>query len=164
MQLIFQPSASSREGKVDHQQYVADLQNLVLLINQARVVGASIPDTILTLPGMWVIVGQDTVAGPTLTLQQGGSPGLGYGYEFDIEQVTFGRLDLYGVTNGVRAHIMTWMRAGGKVGIGTIAPTSSLQVIGLPIYANNAAALAGGLTIGAFYRTGADPDPVCVVH
>lgn len=34
----------------------------------------------------------------------------------------------------------------------------------LPVYANNAAALAGGLGVGAFYRTGADPDPVCVVH
>jgi hypothetical protein len=37
-------------------------------------------------------------------------------------------------------------------------------VTGLPVYANNAAALAGGLVIGMFYRTGADPDPVCVVR
>lgn len=50
------------------------------------------------------------------------------------------------------------------VGIGTDAPTSKLQVIGLPDYANNAAAIAGGLTAGAFYRTGGDPDLVCVVH
>jgi len=35
---------------------------------------------------------------------------------------------------------------------------------GLPIYANNAAAIAGNLKIGDFYRTGADPDPVMVVH
>lgn len=51
----------------------------------------------------------------------------------------------------------------GSVGVGAV-PTSPLQVVGLPVYANNAAALAGGLTAGAFYRTGADPDPVCVVH
>jgi hypothetical protein len=53
---------------------------------------------------------------------------------------------------------------GGNVGIGTVSPTSPLQVVGLPVYANNAAALAGGLTIGAFYRTGGDPDLVAVVH
>ena len=33
----------------------------------------------------------------------------------------------------------------------------------LPVYANNAAALAT-LVAGQFYRTGADPDVVCVVH
>jgi hypothetical protein len=33
-----------------------------------------------------------------------------------------------------------------------------------PIYANNAAATAGGLPVGSYYRTGADPDHVCVVH
>lgn len=34
----------------------------------------------------------------------------------------------------------------------------------IPVFANNAAALAGGLVIGNFYRTGVDPDPVFVVH
>jgi len=53
---------------------------------------------------------------------------------------------------------------GGKVGIGTVSPTGVLHVVGLPIYANNAAAISGGLTAGAFYRTGGNPDPVCVVH
>jgi len=43
--------------------------------------------------------------------------------------------------------------ATGMVGIGTVTPTSKLQVVGLPSYADNAAALAGGLTAGAFYRT-----------
>lgn len=52
----------------------------------------------------------------------------------------------------------------GNVGINTTAPTSRLHVVGLPVYANNAAALGGGLTAGAFYRTGGDPDQVCVVH
>lgn len=33
-----------------------------------------------------------------------------------------------------------------------------------PVYANNAAALAGGLTAGDRYRTGGDPDLLCVVH
>lgn len=34
----------------------------------------------------------------------------------------------------------------------------------LPVYANNAAAIAGGLVVGDFYRTGGNPDTVCVVH
>ncbi len=36
--------------------------------------------------------------------------------------------------------------------------------ISLSSYANNAAALAGGLVAGNLYRTGSDPDTVCVVH
>lgn len=34
----------------------------------------------------------------------------------------------------------------------------------LAVYANNAAALAGGLTAGDLYRTSADPSVVCVVY
>lgn len=43
--------------------------------------------------------------------------------------------------------------------IATITGTQRLQV-----FANNAAAVASGLAVGALYRTGADPDVVCVVH
>lgn len=42
---------------------------------------------------------------------------------------------------------------GTNLGIGTSAATSKLHVTGLPVYADNAAALAGGMTAGAFYRT-----------
>lgn len=40
---------------------------------------------------------------------------------------------------------------GGNVGIGTVSPTSKLQVVGLPTYASDSAAGTGGLTSGAFY-------------
>ncbi len=45
-----------------------------------------------------------------------------------------------------------------------VRPAKKLRAVGLPVYANNAAAIAGGLTEGAFFRTGGDPDPVCVVR
>ena len=41
-----------------------------------------------------------------------------------------------------------------NVGIGTVSPKSKLHVVGLPIYANNAAALSANLTAGAFYHNG----------
>jgi hypothetical protein len=46
------------------------------------------------------------------------------------------------------------MTVDNKVGIGTSAPTSKLQVVGLPIHVNNTVALQAGLTVGAFYHNG----------
>lgn len=40
----------------------------------------------------------------------------------------------------------------------------TVTITTLPVYANNAAAIAGGLVAGNLYRTGGNPDPVCVVH
>ena len=51
-------------------------------------------------------------------------------------------------TGGDRAIRMT-----GVTNLGTV-----------PSHANNAAALAGGLIAGDVYRTGADPDALCIVH
>lgn len=42
-----------------------------------------------------------------------------------------------------------------SVGIGTKNPTSKLQVVGIPAYADDAAAGTAGLTTGAFYQTSA---------
>ncbi len=68
-----------------------------------------------------------------------------------------------GTVNGATNEAIS-ISTNGNIGIGTTSPTSKLQVVGLPVYVNNSGALAGGLTAGAFYRTGADPDPVMVVH
>jgi hypothetical protein len=54
---------------------------------------------------------------------------------------------------GTAARNLVLQAFGGNVGIGSATPTSKLQVVGLPSYADNAAALAGGLTVGAFYHT-----------
>ncbi|MFA4971855.1 MAG: phage tail protein [bacterium] len=45
-----------------------------------------------------------------------------------------------------------------------ISSAGLFTMVGLPAYANNAAAVGGGLTVGQLYRTGGDPDIVCVVH
>jgi trimeric autotransporter adhesin len=58
---------------------------------------------------------------------------------------------VYGVFDAATANQR--LRINGRLGVTEI-----------PVYANNAAALAGGLAVGEFFRTGADPDPVCVVH
>lgn len=53
--------------------------------------------------------------------------------------------------------------ASGDISITGIVEASNAQLT-LSVYANNAAALVNGLKVGQFYRTGADPDHVCVVH
>lgn len=57
-----------------------------------------------------------------------------------------------------------WFNNTGFTSNVNVLPAGGLQVIGLQVFANNAAAIGGGLAVGQFYRTGGDPDPVCVVH
>lgn len=45
-----------------------------------------------------------------------------------------------------------------------IDQNQGLYLPGIPIYVNNAGALAGGLKAGQFYRLNADPDHLCIVH
>lgn len=60
--------------------------------------------------------------------------------------------------------IRSW--SGTNVLSGTLVAQYKAGAIrcSLQVFANNAAAITGGLTVGDFYRTGADPDTVCVVH
>ena len=47
----------------------------------------------------------------------------------------------------------------------TLTPSKlTITLTSVPVYADNAAAITGGLTAGDVYRTGADPDPLCIVH
>ena len=55
--------------------------------------------------------------------------------------------------NGTTYSLGLVEKDNGSVGIGTHSPTSKLQVVGMSVYDSNAAAVAGGLTAGAFYRT-----------
>lgn len=49
--------------------------------------------------------------------------------------------------------------------VGKTSPGTRLSLVGLPSYASNAAALAGGLTAGDFYvMTGTDPREIAVVY
>lgn len=56
------------------------------------------------------------------------------------------------------------MTGGATLTTVTLDATASASITNLPVYANNAAAITGGLVAGNLYRTGADPDFVAVVH
>ena len=62
-------------------------------------------------------------------------------------------LDFY-TNDGVTQSFAATIAPNGNVGIGTTVPTSKLQVVGLPVHADNTAAGAAGLTNGAFYHNG----------
>ena len=63
---------------------------------------------------------------PVLAIRQ--TNDLNQGYDFETEDVSVGRLDLYGVTSGGRVQMMSWIKATGRVGIGSISPKTKLQV------------------------------------
>lgn len=95
----------------------------------------------------------------------GGSIGFNYGVYARYQQgVSDSGNDWEGYFQGAVDGTNPIVMKAGKLGVGTAWPTSPLTVQGLPQYRNNAVALAGGLTPGAFYRTGGDPDLVAVVH
>jgi len=76
-------------------------------------------------------------------------------------QLSFNALYIVTHTNSAEGSVVMIIKKSGDVGIGTTDPKSKLHVTGLPEYANNAAAITGGLTAGAFYRTS---DFLKVVH
>jgi hypothetical protein len=82
-------------------------------------------------------------------------------YYFDFWRSTStGALNIQGNQSGYQDIVLC--PTAGKVGIG-MSPKSPLAVSGLPVYANNAAAIAANKVAGDFYYKSGDPSGVCVV-
>lgn len=54
--------------------------------------------------------------------------------------------------------------ASGNIAVGKVTASAVFLSTLPPIYASNAAAIAGGLTAGGIYRLGTDPDQICIAH
>jgi hypothetical protein len=65
----------------------------------------------------------------------------------------------YSCSGGV-SNIPAQVYSAGKAAFGSLR----LAIGGVPIYATNADAITGGLVTGDVYRTGGDPDVLCIVH
>jgi len=71
--------------------------------------------------------------------------------------------ELFKLTNYNRPDIFHVFGNGNVQTVGKFSG-SKMNLLSLEIYANNAAALASGLVAGDCYRTGGDPDLLCIVH
>lgn len=114
------------------------------------------------LQGLAFHVYQPTSAGQrdSLSMLLGGSSFDTTGHDIEWKLFT-------DVTSNAGASTLTIQsRIDGASFVTKLSITDSGNVIvpGLPVFANNAAAVTGGLAVGTFYRTGADPDVVCVTH
>lgn len=84
-----------------------------------------------------------------------GNNNLFLGYMADVSTNNLTNASAIGANATVGASNSMVLGNGVNVGIGSSTPTSKLQVVGLPTYADNTAASGAGLTVGAMYiRTG----------
>ena len=109
--------------------------------------GSTMPSLANTSGSNNTYVGRSTGSGATTQLSNAGA--IGANAAVSVSNAI--------VLGGVGAQAV-------NVGVGTSSPTSPLHVVGIPVFSNNAAAVTGGLTSGAFYRTGADPDVLHIVQ
>ena len=91
------------------------------------------------------------------------------GVGFEILYNAYNALGTYrSIGIGATARILFDPVKGFSVSKGTVAAAAGQVVVfvvaGVPVYANNEAAITSGLSPGSFYRTGANPDPLCIVH
>ena len=85
------------------------------------------------------------------------------GENYDVYQNGTNQLNLGGsvLVNGLVFGTVTYR---ATMTSGALVISGNTNFAGLQIFANNAAAVAGGLAVGDLYRTNGDPDLVCVVH
>ena len=107
-------------------------------------IGITSPDTKLHVIGALTAQGSDD--GTALFLKRTGNVNV-----LALNTNANGSWTMFDYASGSYTSGIT--QKSGNVGIGTLLPTSKLQVVGLPEYATNALAIAGGLTVGAFYHT-----------
>ena len=73
-----------------------------------------------------------------------------------------------GTSRGIRnnGNVIEFRNAAGTQNAQRLKDNGGLNLLlgGVPIYANNAAALGGGLAAGDLYRSGSDPDIISIVH
>lgn len=67
---------------------------------------------------------------------------------------------LNAISGGTNKPLRVWIDGSEMAQI----KTNGFRHTAIPVYANNAAALSGGLVAGDFYRTGGDPDALGIVH
>ena len=72
-------------------------------------------------------------------------------------QTNYEHLSLYDSRSGATVFV-------GYPGVELHKGSGEIKIPSLSSYANNAAAVTGGLSVGQLYRTGGNPDSVCVVH
>jgi hypothetical protein len=121
-------------------------------------IGEATPQSVLHVGGPTTIGRRDTV-------QNGGEIRLNRSIDntpyWYIDALGSGSTPLFRIYDGTTGTIRLIIDgSNGNLGIGTVIPQARLHVVGsvriqgIPFYANNAAALAGGLTSEDVYKTG----------
>ena len=78
-------------------------------------------------------------------------------HSFWIDIPGAGLAEIFRIRNGSGVRYRCAMTDGSEM-------WAPIKIWGLSTYANNAAAIAGGLEVGDIYSTGGDPDSICIVH
>jgi hypothetical protein len=139
-------------------QFETNLTERVRINNSGNVgIGTTSPGEKLTVFGNIMLRNPNganpTDAGSFIFNESGTTWGTDiYGFRFNLNGIS-NVLTLQSANTTTVNDIISFTRDAGNVGIGTTSPTAKLHVVGLPTYADNATALAGGLTVGAFYHT-----------